>query len=149
MTNVQVRLIVLFIPFADTHDLRSLNLYVSIFSSSVNDNHLINQTSGTAAGLVRPGISRPRVWIHDRVGGTTTKTVIGYNVCMWRCSQCVLKGNAVQRCEPCLFAGSKTYAFKIRLFTRFHRHARTGGVMTKLTLAELNRLVAIFPAEWK
>lgn len=76
-------LLVLFITFADTHELRYLNMYVPIFSLSLSgDNRLYDQKSKTAAGLVRPGISRPRVWIHDRVGGTTTKSVIGYNVCM-------------------------------------------------------------------
>lgn len=59
-----------------------------------------------------------------------------------------LKENAAQCGHRCLFAVLKTYAFKRRLFTRLRRHARTGGVISKLTSAELNRLVAVFPAEW-
>ena len=56
-------------------------MHVPIFSFFVGWQQLIyNQKSETAAGLVRPGISRPRVWIHDRVGGTTTMSVIGYNL---------------------------------------------------------------------
>lgn len=51
----------------------------SYFLPLSGDNRLYKQRSGTAAGLVRPGISRPRVWIRDRGGGTTTKSVIGYN----------------------------------------------------------------------
>lgn len=65
---MQALLLVVFITLADTHELRYLNVRVPILSL-LADNRLHNQRSGTAAGLVRPGISRPRVWIHDEVGG--------------------------------------------------------------------------------